>query len=50
MSRKQIILITGANGEIGKNLIDYLSKTGSYNIVTLDLQPLEDDLHLQYFL
>ena len=42
MSRKQIILITGANGEIGKNLIDYLSKSGSDNIVTLDLQPLED--------
>ena len=42
MSRKKIILITGANGEIGKNLIDYLSKSGSNNIVTLDLQPLED--------
>jgi len=42
MSRKQIILITGANGEIGKNLIDYLSNVGSNNIVTLDLQPLEE--------
>jgi len=42
MSRKQIILITGANGEMGKNLIAYLSKAGSENIVTLDLQPLEE--------
>ena len=42
MSRKQIILITGANGEIGKNLIKYLSKAGSNNIVTLDLQPFEE--------
>ena len=42
MSRKQIILITGANGEIGKNLINYLSKVSSNNIVTLDLQPLEE--------
>ena len=42
MSRKQIILITGANGEMGKNLITYLSKAGSETIVTLDLQPLEE--------
>ena len=42
MSRKQIILITGSNGEIGNNLIDYLAKTNSHNIISLDLQPLED--------
>ena len=42
MSRKQIILITGSNGEIGNNLIDYLAKTDSHNIISLDLQPLED--------
>ena len=40
MSRKQIILITGANGEIGKNLIDYLAKNGPNNIVTLDLEKI----------
>ena len=42
MSRKKIILITGANGEIGRNLIEYLSKTDSQIIVSLDLQPLQD--------
>jgi len=43
MSRKQIILITGSNGEIGKNLINYLSRQTSKRIVTLDLQPCKDD-------
>ena len=42
MSRKKIILITGANGEIGRNLIEYLSKNESQTIVSLDLQPFED--------
>lgn len=42
MSRKEIILITGSNGEIGSNLIDFLSRKTSKNIVTLDLQPVKD--------
>ena len=44
MSRKKIILITGANGEIGTNLIDYLSKLNSEPILSLDLQPIKNDL------
>ena len=43
MSRKKIILITGSNGEIGKNLIDYFSKSKSSAIVSLDLQPNLDE-------
>ena len=39
MSRKKVILITGSNGEIGKNLIDYFAKHQDKAIVSLDLQP-----------
>ena len=40
MSRKKVILITGANGEIGNSLIDYFNKSNNYNILSLDLKPL----------
>ncbi|HSF80468.1 MAG TPA: NAD-dependent epimerase/dehydratase family protein [Anaerolineales bacterium] len=42
--RKKIILITGAAGEIGRALADRIVQTGSHPLVTLDLQPLADDL------
>ena len=38
--RKQSILITGANGEIGHGLINALNKQGKKNILALDLHPL----------
>ena len=38
--RKKIILITGANGEIGHGLIDILDKEGINDIITLDIHPL----------
>ena len=34
---KKIILITGASGEIGENLIKYFSKKINYQIIALDL-------------
>src|SRR5271156_2071311 len=47
-----VILITGANGEIGHGLITRLTETGSSPIVTIDLNPLTKDLaplvHHQY--
>ena len=46
MSRKEIILITGSNGEIGNNLINFLSRKTSQNIVSLDLQPAKDESHV----
>jgi nucleoside-diphosphate-sugar epimerase len=42
--RKEIALITGANGEIGHGLIEYLAKQGDINVVALDVNPLDDVL------
>jgi threonine 3-dehydrogenase len=44
MSRKPVVLITGAAGEIGHALIQHLAQDGSRSIVTLDVTPLERDL------
>ena len=35
------ILITGASGFIGQNLVNYFIKEGIHNIITLDLKPLK---------
>lgn len=42
--RKEVVLITGANGEIGHGLITYLGQKGESSIVALDVQPLDDSL------
>jgi threonine 3-dehydrogenase len=42
--RKEVILITGANGEIGHGLITHLGKQGNAQIVALDIQPLDERL------
>ena len=44
MIRKSSILITGAGGEVGSQLIDKLSANENINIVTLDLHPLESKI------
>ena len=41
--REQVILITGANGEIGHGLIRYLAEQNC-PIVTLDVNPLDKAL------
>lgn len=38
-----VIIITGANGEIGHSLVEYLAERGE-KIVALDLKPMSDDL------
>jgi threonine 3-dehydrogenase len=43
MSRAAI-LVTGANGEIGRSLLTRLAEEGGAEIVTLDLTPLPEDL------
>src|SRR3954453_5345852 len=52
MLRQNVVLITGASGEIGHGLITRLTETGSNPIITLDLNPLAADLaklvHHQY--
>ena len=44
--RKPVILITGANGEIGHGLIKAIAERNDFNIVAMDLDPLESDLKL----
>lgn len=42
--RNEVILITGANGEIGHGLIRSLAQKNGTQIVALDLKPLDDSL------
>jgi threonine 3-dehydrogenase len=39
---KTAVLVTGANGEIGRSLLETLARDGGYDAVTLDLTPLPD--------
>jgi threonine 3-dehydrogenase len=38
--RKKVIMITGAVGEIGQALVNYLTKENSTNLLTMDLHPM----------
>ncbi len=42
--RKEVILITGANGEIGHGLISHFYNNDKVNILALDVMPLDKDL------
>lgn len=42
--RKEVVLITGANGEIGHGLISHLGATGRARIIAVDVQPLDESL------
>ncbi len=42
--RKEVVLITGANGEIGHGLITYLAQQNKVNVIALDVQPLDEEL------
>ncbi len=42
--RKEVILITGANGEIGHGLISRISQENRARIVAIDVKPLDDCL------
>ncbi len=43
-TRRKTVLITGANGEIGHGLVDYLANLGDTEIVAMDLNPLDEPL------
>lgn len=43
--RKKVIMITGAAGEIGHALIEKLAHRSTNPILTLDIQPLPNDVH-----
>jgi nucleoside-diphosphate-sugar epimerase len=42
--RKEVALVTGANGEVGHGLISYLGRGGQTRVVAIDLQPLDESL------
>ena len=42
--RNEVVLITGANGEIGHGLINRLNEIGNRKIVAIDLKPLDSCL------
>lgn len=42
MTTQPVALITGANGEIGRSLLERLHTEGRYRVVALDLAPLPD--------
>jgi len=42
--RKEVVLITGANGEIGHGLITTLGERHDVEVVALDVQPLDESL------
>jgi nucleoside-diphosphate-sugar epimerase len=42
--RKKVILITGASGEIGQALIRQYAEEGDSDLLTLDLNPMPEDL------
>ncbi len=42
--RKEVVLITGANGEIGHGLISHLGESGDTKIIAMDVQPLDASL------
>ncbi len=44
MAGKPVLLISGAGGEIGHGLIKRLAEEGRYDVLALDLRPLEPEL------
>jgi nucleoside-diphosphate-sugar epimerase len=42
--REKVVLVTGANGEMGHGLISRLGKESSSPIIALDLRPLDENL------
>jgi nucleoside-diphosphate-sugar epimerase len=39
---KPVVLVTGANGEIGRSLLERMHAEGKYSVVTVDLTPLPE--------
>ncbi len=39
---KPVVLVTGANGEIGRSLLERMHAEGRYSVVTVDLTPLPE--------
>lgn len=42
--RKPVILVTGANGEIGHGLLAHFGSDGDHEVIALDVHPLDERL------
>jgi threonine 3-dehydrogenase len=42
--RRKAVLISGANGEVGHGLIEYLAQNAEADIVALDIRPIDDSM------
>ncbi|MGD8731148.1 MAG: NAD-dependent epimerase/dehydratase family protein [Anaerolineales bacterium] len=42
--REKVVLVTGASGEVGHGLIEYLGEQSNTHVVAIDIQPLPDSL------
>ena len=44
MARRPVVLVTGASGEIGHGLIQEIAERGTFDVLALDVRPLDPDL------
>lgn len=44
VARKPVVLVTGANGEMGHGLIHHLAEAGTFDVLALDVKGLEPEL------
>jgi nucleoside-diphosphate-sugar epimerase len=44
MPRKPVVLVTGASGEIGQGLIQEIAERGAFDVLALDIRPLDPHL------
>ena len=44
MTRKSVVLVTGAGGEMGHGLVTRLAELGTFDILALDIRPLDPDV------
>ena len=44
MTRKPVVLVTGASGEVGHGLIHHLADLGVYDVLALDVRAMDDEV------
>ena len=47
--RKQVVLVTGVNGEIGHSLVAHLSESDSCDVIGLDVMPIDESIQKYLF-
>ncbi|MBI9047821.1 MAG: GDP-mannose 4,6-dehydratase [Anaerolineaceae bacterium] len=47
--RKQVVLVTGVNGEIGHSLVAHLAENDNCDVIGLDVMPIDDSIQQYLF-